>query len=163
MWFWIIPGAFLVGWLAARPRFLRGGCSGRRSWRRGGRFGRRFRGGGEGFILSRLLDEIDANPEQEKAIRADAEKLRELLRGLRGERGQLRGDIARLIGGEEFDEELLAQVYVRHDDVLRDLREQVGGLLGRLHSVLEPEQRRRLAELLERGHRGHRHAGGPYR
>ncbi len=125
---------------------------------RGGHGGRRW--------MWMLLSRLDLSPAQEKVVRAEFETLKSKAESLREEGSQSRADMARAIRGEDFDEEALAGMFVRHDDRMRELREDVGRGLGRIHTVLDPAQRERLADLIERG--PFRAAwggawGGPYR
>ncbi len=111
------------------------------------------------------LARLDLSPAQEKVVRAEVDKLRDKARGLRDEGQATRGDMARAIRGETFEEGALADMFVRHDDRMHDLRGEVAGALGRIHAVLDPQQRERLADLLEEGPRGlwRGMRRGPYR
>jgi hypothetical protein len=71
--------------------------------------------------------------------------------------------MAAAIAGEEFDEESLAGMFVRQDDLMRELRGDLAGALGRIHAALDPEQRERLAELIAKGPGAMWGGGGPYR
>jgi hypothetical protein len=90
-----------------------------------------------------LFERLDLTPAQEKVVRAEVDRLRERARALRG---------------DSLDETALADMFVRHDDRLRELREELGGALGRIHLALDERQRERLADLVERGF-----GRGPYR
>ncbi|HUS63430.1 MAG TPA: periplasmic heavy metal sensor [Kofleriaceae bacterium] len=126
--------------------------------RRGGR------GGGRGMMWAALA-RLDLTPAQEKVVRAEVEKVRDKARALKEEAAASRGDMARSIRGESFEEGALADMFVRHDDRMHDLRGEVAGALGRIHAALDPEQRERLASLLEEGPRGlwREMRRGPYR
>lgn len=159
-----ILGGLLVARIARHHhRFHAGHCAG--GWRghRGPRGRHRGFGRGRGPLggLYHLLAELDASPAQEKAIRQEVERVRGKLGELREEKGRTRADLARAVRGESYDEEALADLFVRHDDLLRGLREELAGALGRVHVVLDEDQRARLAGILERGRP--RGFGGPYR
>ncbi len=135
----------------------------------GGCHGRRGRRGGWGHHRSwddrghrgpeDLLDRLDLSPEQEKAVRTEVRTIIDQVGGLRDERDRTRSDLARAVRGD-FDEVVLGEMFARHDERLEKLRGDLTGALGRIHAVLEPAQRERLADLIERGlHRGF----GPYR
>ena len=52
-----------------------------------------------------------------------------------------------------FDGILLGEQFARHDTILENGRKAFVGLVAKVHDALEPEQRERLADLLERGPR----------
>ena len=126
---------------------------------RGGR-----RGGARGMMWM-ALSRLDLTPGQEKVVRAEVDRVREKARALKDEAKASRGDMARAVRGESFEEGALADMFVRHDDRMHDLRGEVAGALGRIHAALDPEQRERLASLLEEGPRGlwRDMRRGPYR
>jgi uncharacterized membrane protein len=109
-----------------------------------------------------LLARLDLSPAQEKVVRAELHTLKQKARTLRDETTASRADMARAVRGEDFEEDALASMFIRHDDQLHNLRQDLGGALGRIHSVLDPAQRERLAEMIEKGPRGAAW-GGPYR
>ena len=119
-------------------------------------------GGGRGFLWAALA-RLDLSPGQEKLVRAEVDRLKDRARVLRDEARSARADMAASVRGEEFDEESLAGMFVRQDDLLRDLRGDLAGALGRIHTALDPAQRERLADLLEQGPWSGRGRGGPYR
>ena len=133
--------------------------------------GRGWRGPGGGpwsradgrvrWWLYPLLRRLDTTPGQEKVIRREVEAVRAALEGGREEFVTSRGDIARALRGESLDETVLGELFARHDDRLRGLREQLVGSLARVHDALDERQREQLAASLETGPRGFR--GGPYR
>ena len=173
----IVLSAFLAV-MAVKFLAHRGGCAraGHHGW--GGPWGG-FRSGpwhgygpgprddaGFGYGRDRwmwvVLSRLDLSPAQEKVVRAELETLKQKARTIRDEGSQSRSDMARAVRGEEFEEGALASMFIRHDDRLHGLREDLGGALGRIHAVLDPAQRERLADLIERGPRA-RPWGGPYR
>ncbi len=143
-----------------------GGCGGR-GWHHGrhghGRWGGwhgEHHGGPRGWLRF-LSARLDATPGQEKEIAAAVEELFAKARELRGEAKASRDDVAKVLRNESLDETQLGELFSRHDDALRELQKAFAGALGRIHAALEPEQRARLAELIESGPRGG--FGGPYR
>jgi uncharacterized membrane protein len=123
-----------------------------------------WRGGGRGMMWAALA-RLDLSPAQEKVVRAEVDKVRDRARGLRDEAKASRGDMARSIRSDTFEEGALADMFVRHDDRMHELRGEVAGALGRIHAALDPEQRERLADLIEEGPRGLWRGArrGPYR
>jgi uncharacterized membrane protein len=129
-------------------------------WRHG--YGRGFRGGGPRGFLNGLFSRLDTSPSQEKVIVAAVDDVRAAFSSMRGEAELTRGDVARMLSDESFDAERLGEVFSRHDDALRKLRETVAGSMAKVHGALDHNQRASLARMLEEGfwRRGH---GGPYR
>jgi uncharacterized membrane protein len=147
-----------AGGPGCHPHHHHHGRHGGPPWARGGRRG------GRGMMWVALA-RLDLTPAQEKVVRAEVEKVRDKARGLKEEGQVSRGDMARAIRGDSFEEGALADMFVRHDDRMHDLRGEVAGALGRIHAALDPEQRERLADLLEEGPRGlwRDMRRGPYR
>jgi len=152
---------FFIGFLclAALIAVLRGGRHGRcgggwhgGGWHGGGRRGRRGRGPRGGFgarFLDAVFDRLETTPSQEREIGGALDELFDAGRGLRREARTSRGDVARLMRTESLDETLLGELFARHDERLRELQKSFADALGRVHLALDPEQRERLAELLE--------------
>lgn len=116
----------------------------------------------EGRWMWAVLARLDLSPAQERVVRNELDGLRKKAKSLREEGPLSRADLARSVRGDDFDESALAAMFIRHDDRLHDLRQDLGGALGRIHAILDPAQRERLADLIERG--APRMAwGGPYR
>ena len=156
---------FLIGFLclALLISVLRGsrrGCGrGRgRGWHGGGR---RHRGGGPGRFIGFLFDRLETTPGQEKEIRGAIDDLFEKAGELKREGRSSRNDVAKLLRTESLDETILGELFTRHDDRLRDLQKAFADALGRVHQSLDPEQRERLATILEGEHGPS--FGGPYR
>ena len=122
--------------------------------------GRRGRGGGPTFLWH-ALERLDLTPAQEKVVKSEFEQLVQKTRTLKDEGKSARDDMARSIRGDTFEEEALAAMFIRHDDLLHGLRGDLAGALGRIHTVLDPAQRERLAEVIASG--PGRSWGGPYR
>lgn len=163
--FGFLIGAACVGGLIHVLRRGRGSC--------GGRFGGRdchdgghdhHRGGrrGFGFAMRDLFRRLDTTPGQEKVIRGAVEEVWTTARDLKGELRYSRADVARAMRAESLDEEALGAAFVRHDDVMDALRKAVVGALAKVHDVLDPQQRERLADWLDASGRPF-HFGGPYR
>ena len=114
-----------------------------------------------GFALRWLFERLDTTPGQEKVIRSAAEELFEKVRGLKDTVRGTRGDVARAFRADDFNAEILGDVFSRHDGALDELRRAFVGALAKVHEVLDPAQRARLADVLESLHR--RGWGGPYR
>jgi Spy/CpxP family protein refolding chaperone len=165
MFGFLIGFASLVGLIAV----LKGGrrrCG--RGWHGGGPYGHRhgrhgrhgWRGGPRRFLRF-LFEKLDTTPGQEKEISAAVEDFVEQARSLKREGRTSRDEVAELLRTESLDETILGELFGRHDERLRDLQKAFADALGRIHQALDPEQRERLAEMIESGHGPG--FGGPYR
>lgn len=163
----LIGIASLVGLIAV----LRSGrrCGGARGWhggchgRHGGHGGHHRHGGHERGArgwMRWLFSRLDTTPGQEKEIARAVEDFVAEARVLEREGKASRDDVARALRAEALDENQLGELFSRHDDALRELQKAFATALGRIHAALEPEQRARLAELIESGPR---FGFGPYR
>ncbi len=97
-----------------------------------------------------LASKLEATPEQYRVIRNEVEQFADKTQGLRGELRLSREDITNAMRGDSFDEEIMGESFARQDERIREVREQLVGALARIHDVLEPLQRERLAELNHR-------------
>ena len=108
-----------------------------------------------------LSEKLDLTRDQEDAIGAELDGFFTTLDSLRPTLDHTRGDIAQMLRSDTFSEQDLAAMFTRHDDALRQLHHDTGARIGRVHGLLDANQRARLADLLERGlGRG---LGGPFR
>jgi hypothetical protein len=129
----------------------------RRRWRNG------F-GPGQSFWLRALFARLDTTPGQEREIRAAIEEFQTTARDARGGLKDVREELAKSILGETFDEIAIGEASIRADATSSRIKDAVAGALKRVHGVLDPKQRERLAELLAKGPGLHRRGGGsPYR
>ena len=136
-----------------------------RGYGRHGHHGRRRRGFGGlgGFGPRRFVEmlsyRLDATPAQEKVMREAAREVWKVAREQREELSDSRTDLGKAMGGERFDEQVLGELFARHDERLRTVRQTVVGALAKVHDALDTEQREELARWL--GASGRRF--GPYR
>ena len=136
-----------------------GGHMGYGGWQGGPGFG----GRGPRMFLRNLFVALGTSPSQEKVIVAAAEELRGTFSGMKDELGASRAAVAEALRGATFSGESMGEVFARHDDALRKVREAATGALARVHDVLDESQRQTLAGFIERGMRGGRGFGSPYR
>lgn len=137
--------------------------------RRGGRCAGGSRFLGKNRFLRRLFFHLDTTPGQEREIRASLDELREraadAARGVR----EAKASLGKSLEGEVFDEAAFEALSARIDAASAQMKDAAAGALRRVHAVLDPSQRARLAALLARGPGWGRvaHAGGgfggPYR
>lgn len=147
----------------------RGAGCGAPPWQHGpdewheGRPGRGFGPLGARRALRMLFWRLDTSPGQEKAIRAEIEKLVERLWTAKRSLHQSRGALAQAMRGEKFDEAPIAESLAAHEHEIREIKGEIMAALGRVHEVLDQRQRELLAEMLEPGTLGKIFGGGPYR
>jgi uncharacterized membrane protein len=104
--------------------------------------------------VRRVLEHVRATPAQERVISAAVEEFRdELKKNVGGEGRRTRNEIVEALRRSTFDGVLLGEQFARHDTILENGRKSFVGLVAKIHDALEPEQRERLADLVERGPR----------
>jgi uncharacterized membrane protein len=118
-------------------RYGHAGCHGRG-------FGRRSHYG-----LYRAFQELDTSPGQEKAIRAAVGELRQSFGELRPQVDAARSQVAGALRGDRFDGATLQASLERHAAELARHGAALSIALGKVHEALDPDQRRRLARLVE--------------
>jgi len=106
------------------------------------------------FVVRAILEHVRATPAQERAIGAAFEEFRDELKRVGGGEGRRsRQEIIDALRRPTFDGVVLGEQFARHDTVIESARKAFVGLVAKIHDALEPEQRDRLAELIERGPR----------
>jgi hypothetical protein len=173
----LIGTACLIGLIkvARGHRHGYGGCGGR--WGHGGYGGYGMHQGGRGwgrggfgprFFLRAMFERLDTTPGQEKVIVAAAEELREILGKAKGDIKGTREDFARVFRGEAVDEASVSDIFMKHDTVISETRRGVVESVRKIHDALSEDQRKKVADFIERGPRSRgdrwgRGDGGPYR
>jgi Spy/CpxP family protein refolding chaperone len=134
-------------------------------WGRGG-----HRGGiGGSFWLRMLFARLDTTPGQEREIRAAIEDLRDRAKDARSGMLETRESLGKSIAGEAFDDVAFEAVNARADATAEKMKDAFSSALKRIHAVLDPKQRERLADLVSKGgfgrwgRGGGQAGGGPYR
>lgn len=111
-------------------------------------------GGGHGpgeWMVHYLSRELGATPAQERALREALGTVRETLQANAQKLRDTRATMARALQGDNFDEGALGEAFAQQDEAIAAMRKAAMDALGKVHLALEPEQRRRLSELLARG------------
>jgi len=115
-----------------------------------------------GLIPLRFLFEaLDTTVGQEKVIKAAYNEVKEAMRHGEGEAEETRAQIANAIRRGTVDETEMGELYARQDEKLRTIRTALFGALAKVTDALDEDQRKKLADMLDRNDRAHR--GGPYR
>jgi len=153
--------ACLVGLVWVFKRGHHRGCGYGHGQGHGRRHGH-WRGERGSWMLRWIYERLDTTPGQEKVIRSATEELFDKFREAKRTVQDSRGDVARAFRADDFNAEILGDVFSRHDGALDELRRAVVGALAQVHDVLDEKQRARLAEILE-SMPGRRWGGGPYR
>jgi Heavy-metal resistance len=136
--------------------------------RRGGRGGRGWGGppwarGGEGqdgggfgptFLLRALFQRLDTTPGQEKVIKAAVEDLQTKARAAKDEAKTARGEIAKAMRSESFDEVLIGGATAHLESTVDTMRKAGIDAFAKVHEVLDEKQRAILADFIESGPRG---------
>ena len=133
-------------------------CNGHDHHHSGGRFR-----AGQRFLrhkLDRVLRAVRATPEQATEIRSVFDELRGELEGMKHTLGGQRRDLAEALRDDSLHQERVDVVFTAQRDALEGVQGAVKRALERVHAVLDPVQRARLADLMASG-RGV--PFGPYR
>ena len=139
-----------------------GGCH-------GGGYGRWRSGWGGGGFRRRgavrfLFELLDATPGQEKVILAAMDDVRAAGDAARKQWRAARTEAAQAVRGDVLDDGALREASAKLDAAGQTLRDAMTAALAKVHEALEPDQRRRLAELIDDGPQFFdRFGGGPYR
>lgn len=104
---------------------------------------------------ARLLRRIGATPEQERAVRTELDALAEAFLALRADARPLRGDLADLIVAPALDAARVGETIDARLASAAAFRTHVAEAIARVHDVLDPGQRERLAALVRHGPRRH--------
>ena len=115
---------------------------------------------GGGFFMRQMFERLDTSPGQEKEIKAAIGDVMDAGRALKNDVSGSREDVAAAFRTDDFNEELMASLLTRHDERIDAVRTATVAGLAKIHATLDPDQRKHLARMLERGPRW---GGGPYR
>jgi uncharacterized membrane protein len=119
------------------------------------------RSGRNAFGLRWVFERLDTTPGQEKVIRQAFDEVRGAMSSAQGELVASQREIAAAIRSGHVDEVQMGELYARQDEKLRALRTAFFGALSKVTEALDDDQRRALADMLDREQGGL--FGGPYR
>jgi hypothetical protein len=110
---------------------------------------------GPRWFLRSLFTRLGTSAAQEKVIVEAADELRQQGEKLRGEWASSRADVAEAMRADPLDEARLGKAFARHDGLMAELRKAATGAMAKVHAVLDADQRRALAQLIENPSRFH--------
>lgn len=114
----------------------------------------RFR---HGFGQRRLMRYLDASPGQERVIREAMSDVWGSARGLKDALEPGKKQLADLMEHQTLDKRDVEQWLEVQEASFAPLRERLADAATRIHEVLDTEQRKKLAKLVERGPRFYGH------
>jgi len=106
-----------------------------------------------GRSLRWLFARLDTTPGQEREIRAALEELRTRARAGRDTLRAGREGLARALRSDVLDDDALAELKTRADALGQEMQHAFEAALRRVHAILDPAQRDRLADVLAKGWR----------
>lgn len=118
--------------------------------------GRRMRRRRREWILNRLSAHLDTTPPQDHVLEDVVDDLMGVVAEERGAFLSARGTLADALGAETFDGEALNELRERQGASLNRVHDAAREALEKVHTVLNYEQRTRLAAFMSRGDHGHR-------
>ncbi len=110
-------------------------------------------GGGPRWMLRSIFYRLGTSPSQEKVILEAVGSLHDQSGKLWGEWQQSKSEIAEAVRGETLDETKVQGAFTRHDGLISEVRKTALGAMAKIHAVLDAEQRKTLARVLEQRHR----------
>jgi Spy/CpxP family protein refolding chaperone len=126
---------------------------------RWGRWGR-GRYGARRWMMRRLFQELDTTPGQEKVILEVADELEKKGSAAREAFFSVRSEFSRSVRGEHFDGAAVDASFEKQQAAVDELKAAAREGMRKIHEALNPEQRKRAADLLEYGPRAMGHGCG---
>lgn len=120
-------------------------------WRWGRHGHRGFGGGRRRWMFRRLFQHLDTTPGQEKVISQAAENVERAAWQARDAFFNARGDFAKAMRGEHFDSATVNERFDAQQASVDEVKKAVREGFQQVHEALSPEQRNRLADLIEFG------------
>lgn len=117
---------------------------------RWGRYGRHG-GGPRRWMLRRLFEHLDTTPGQEKAVAAAVEKAERAMWQAREQVFRSRTAYAKAMRGETFDTAAVNEAFDAQQASVDEVKKAVREGMQSVHEALSPEQRAKLADLVEFG------------
>lgn len=108
-------------------------------------------GFGRRVFLRFVFEKLDTTPGQEKVIAEAFEEIKEAVKNAKSEWASSRTRVADAMRGAEFDVEAVGDAWARHDSTFEAVRLKITTTMQRVHEVLDEQQRKILAEMIEKG------------
>lgn len=109
--------------------------------------------------IGRVMDAIDATPEQEKKLFAIFDGVRGEMRDTMIDFRSTRGDVIDILGAETVDRDAVEKLRAERVAAMDEASKTMTAALVEAAEVLTPEQRGKLAELIEERGEGGRRGG----
>jgi Spy/CpxP family protein refolding chaperone len=119
---------------------------------------RRHRHGGYGAYWA--FRRLDTSPGQEKVIRTALSEAREVFRDFRKSNHGAKQELGPILEAEHLDERALESWLGARESSFQELKPRLMDIAKRIHDVLDPEQRRRVARWVTSSHGYHHHYHG---
>ncbi len=116
---------------------------------RWGRHG--HRGGPRKWMMRRLFQHLDTTPGQEKVIASATENTERVMWQAREQFFRARSSYAKALRGETFDSAAVNEAFDAQQASVDEVKKAVREGMQQIHEALSPEQRNRLADLVEFG------------
>ena len=167
----IVKRLLFRAWARRHGMAYGGGCDSSYRGFGHGRFGRGPGGRWGGFargprtFLRGLFVKLETTPSQEKVIVAAVTEVREAAARAREDASLAREDVAQAMRAEIIDEAALGSAQAKAERATSEVRVAVADALRKIHEVLDPAQRAKIADWLSRrpGFFGGDSGSGPYR
>jgi len=111
--------------------------------------GRRHRFGWSGRRW--LFGKLDTSAAQEKVLRDALLSVKERVRSVTQNQATMRRELADLLRAPSFDGEEVSRWFMARERELGEVRETAVGALAEVHEVLDDQQRKTLAGIIEKG------------
>lgn len=118
--------------------------------RGGGRWGHHA-GGRRRWAMRYVFERLGTTPGQERVIEEVVDEVERKGRAVKEELSKLRADVAKAMRGEQFDTAQAREAMDRQQTLIDELRAAAIAGMQKIHEALDPEQRKRVGDLLEFG------------
>lgn len=105
------------------------------------------------FFLRRLFEHLDTTPGQEKVISEAFDRIFASLQASRGGISKTRQNLADALREEQVDVQKLRELLAEPQDRMSELTASASESIAKVHAVLDPKQREKLADFIAGGFR----------
>jgi Spy/CpxP family protein refolding chaperone len=103
-------------------------------------------------IVQRVTEELELNPSQHQQLVALKDTLLATRQAVRGDRGELRGEMMQLLDAPHLDRDAAVALITSRAGAVQQHAPDVVNAVGDFHDSLSPEQRAELREHIEERH-----------